>query len=211
MRKVRSLRHWKQRFNHNAKFIWRRPIIWQGETVEVGTPIPEDLVKGRAKLRRFWEAGVIELAEFEDPDVVTGQEPEPVKDPEPFDYAAEWPDTPETAAVQAKAQEDAGLDQEAWEALSDLERADLMQVAMGEMQEEPQEPEGQEPVTVEEGQKPEDLVTKETDRKWHVKGVDEVFKSKTLATAKAAELIAEAEAAESTEDDAWLDGDNPEE
>jgi len=151
-KKVRTLRHWKQRFQKDAEFIWRRPITWQGKIVKAGDPIPKDLQENKTKLRRFWEARVIELAQFEEPDVLTGQKPEPT--PEPPDETSEAPSI-----------KDKELD---------------------------------------------DLVSKETDRKWHVEGVKEVFKSKTLATAKAAEMIAAAQAAESSDDDAWLDGDNPE-
>ncbi len=70
---VRRLRHWKQRFNRNAEFIWRRPTTFAGERCEAGTPIPEALAKSPTKLRRFWESHRIELAEFEAPNVVTGQ------------------------------------------------------------------------------------------------------------------------------------------
>ena len=265
-KKVRTLRHWKQRFDKNAEFIWRRPITWQGKTVKAGDPTPQDLQDNKTKLRRFWEARVIELAEFEEPNVLTGQKQEPAT----FDYMAEWPGTPENVEVQALAMQQAGHDQEAWDALSDMERANLMQIALGDMQtllgsdvlaseldihgemiplgevvelaymesgisvpewnalededrearlqsvvdmmldlgddDEVEEPE----VPSIADKEPADLVTKETDRKWHVEGVEEVFKSKTLATAKAAEMIAEAKAAEAAEDDAWLDGDNQE-
>jgi hypothetical protein len=70
-RKVRTLRHWKQRYDKNAKFIWRKPLTWAGKKVTVGDPIPEDFQP--AKLRRFWESGVIELAEFKEPkNILTG-------------------------------------------------------------------------------------------------------------------------------------------
>lgn len=75
MPKVRKLRHWKQRFDKNAKFIWRKAVKWQGKSVELGSEIPEDLKNNRTKLKRFWEAQVIELAEFEEPNVLTGQVP----------------------------------------------------------------------------------------------------------------------------------------
>jgi len=67
MRKVRRLRHWKQQFNPNAKFIWNKPILWAGEYVKVGSPVPAKLLNIPIKLQRFWSAGVIELAEFEAP------------------------------------------------------------------------------------------------------------------------------------------------
>lgn len=83
---VRKLRHWKQRWNKNAAFVWRRKIMYAGELTEPGSPIPEALAKAPTKLRRFWESHTIELAEFEAPDVATGQvegkKPEPAGDDE---------------------------------------------------------------------------------------------------------------------------------
>ena len=75
-RLVRKLRHWKQRYDKNAEFVWARVLVWQGEQVVPGEPIPEDLNSNKTKLRRFWESRVIQLAEFEDPDVATGEVPE---------------------------------------------------------------------------------------------------------------------------------------
>ncbi len=72
-RKVRILRHWKQRFDRNAKFVWRRSLIYSGERYWPGDPIPDLLAGNKAKLRRFWESGTIELAQFEEPNVLTGQ------------------------------------------------------------------------------------------------------------------------------------------
>ena len=70
---MRRLRHWKQRYDPNAAFVCRRPMTWDGQTYELGDRIPEGLAANQAKLRRFWEAGWIELAEFEAPDIATGQ------------------------------------------------------------------------------------------------------------------------------------------
>lgn len=78
---VRKLRHWKQRFDKNARFIWRRAIKYGGKLTEIGAELPEDFPP--LKLKRFWEAGVIELAEFEDPNVATGQRAEPSKPTRP--------------------------------------------------------------------------------------------------------------------------------
>ncbi|MEE8609003.1 MAG: hypothetical protein V3S55_15470 [Nitrospiraceae bacterium] len=72
-RPIRKLRHWKQRFDRNAEFIWRRPTEYGDWTYESGESIPEQLANNPTKLRRFWESGRIELAEFEMPDVTTGQ------------------------------------------------------------------------------------------------------------------------------------------
>ena len=70
---IRKLRHWKQRFDPNAAFVCRRLMQWGGETYEPGDRIPEELAANKAKLRRFWESGWIELAEFDAPNVATGQ------------------------------------------------------------------------------------------------------------------------------------------
>lgn len=69
---IRKLRHWKQRFHKNAAFIWRRQLLFQGNLTEPGMPIPEILAENPTKLRRFWESKVIELAEFDAPNVATG-------------------------------------------------------------------------------------------------------------------------------------------
>lgn len=71
-KKVRKLRHWKQRFDRNAEFIWRRRLTYAGRAYGPGDPIPADLSEKKTKLRRLWESGTIELAQFEDPDVLTG-------------------------------------------------------------------------------------------------------------------------------------------
>ena len=80
-------RHWKQRFNSNAKFIWRRPARWDGKVRSVGSKIPKTLADNLGKLRTFWEAGWIELAEFEAPNVATGQIAMPA--PSPSETATE--------------------------------------------------------------------------------------------------------------------------
>ncbi len=74
--RVRTLRHWKQRFDKNAEFVFRRTKKWTGREYLPGDPIPEELAANPAKLRRFWESNMIELAEFEEPNVLTGQAPE---------------------------------------------------------------------------------------------------------------------------------------
>ena len=73
MAQVRKLRHWKQRFDKNAKFIWRRKTEYGDWTYEIGEAIPEELENNPTKLRRFWESKRIELAEFKAPNVATGQ------------------------------------------------------------------------------------------------------------------------------------------
>lgn len=71
MRKVRTLRHWKQQFSQNAAFVWRKSITFGGKQT-----VPGERAEGikPTKLRAFWEAGMIELAEFEEPrDVLEGR------------------------------------------------------------------------------------------------------------------------------------------
>lgn len=70
---VRKLRHWKQRFDRNAEFVFRRRLTWGGRAYEPGAGIPRALRDSPTKLRRFWESGTVELAEFEEPNVATGQ------------------------------------------------------------------------------------------------------------------------------------------
>ena len=71
--RVRRLRHWKQRFDPGVQFIWRRAVRWHGKLVKTGDKIPKALAEHPTKLRRFWESGVIELANFEAPNVLTGR------------------------------------------------------------------------------------------------------------------------------------------
>ena len=71
--KVRTLRHWKQQYDPNADFIFRRGLQYGPETFEPGDDIPQALKDNKGKLRRFWEAGWIELALFDEPNVATGQ------------------------------------------------------------------------------------------------------------------------------------------
>ena len=67
MRKqVRKLRHWKQRFNKNAEFIFRRPVMYGNKIHKPGDPIPPELTDNPTKLRRFWESQTIELAREQD-------------------------------------------------------------------------------------------------------------------------------------------------
>lgn len=154
MRKVRRLRHWKQRFNKNARFVWRKPVLWDGRQVEIGEEVPAELLPRAAKLKRFWEAQVIELAEFEMPDVLTGQKAEPKAEPK----------------VEPKAEPIVPPTDD--EVLSPMEPFD-----------------------------PATLVSKETDRKWHVEGLDEVFPSKTKALEAVQALLASGNSTEDGDED----------
>lgn len=213
--KIRSLRHWKQRFDKNAEFIWRRPVKWQGELAAAGDPIPETLSDNKAKLRRFWEAKVIELAVFEEPDVVSGQKLEPTPElkndetligsdlhPNEIDVNGEMVPLGEVVVL---AFENSELTMAEWNTLEGVGREFHIETVIEGMRDFGQEPEPTPEPSVE--VKPEDLVTKETDRKWLVEGIDEVFKSKTLATAAAVEMIAKAKAAAKSGDDDWLGED----
>ena len=53
---IRKLRHWKQRFDKNAKFVWRKFVTYDGEQYVPGDDIPEKLAESKTKLRRFWES-----------------------------------------------------------------------------------------------------------------------------------------------------------
>ena len=72
-KQIRKLRHWKQRFNRNAEFIFRRRVNWGTKIYEPGDLIPKELQDNPTKLRRFWESHTVELAEFDVPNVATGQ------------------------------------------------------------------------------------------------------------------------------------------
>ena len=78
---VGKLRHWKQRFDATAAFVWRRRITWAADgriaEFEIGTLVPDWVLKsmGRTKLSRFWESRVIELAELKSK---SETKPEPV-------------------------------------------------------------------------------------------------------------------------------------
>jgi len=93
LKAIRKLRHWKQRFLPNAAFCWRKNAQWprydaNGQFVEsvdfpAGSALPRWVLEQMpgAKLERFWESGFIELLQFEEPDVASGQLEE--RPPEP--------------------------------------------------------------------------------------------------------------------------------
>jgi len=66
-RKVRNLRHWKQQFNADAAFIARKRLNLSCGVIEPGEILPQEAIDdmGRTKLKRFWAAKRIELAQFE--------------------------------------------------------------------------------------------------------------------------------------------------
>ena len=69
---VRKIRHWKQRYDAKAAFVWRKQTTWstpthKAVTFPAGSVVEEWVLEsmGAAKLRRFWESHRIELREFD--------------------------------------------------------------------------------------------------------------------------------------------------
>lgn len=158
LKRIRKLRHWKQRYDPNAKFVWRRSVTWDGEPVAIGSEIPASLAGNRAKLKRFWASNIIELLAFDEPDVVTGQVPV---------------DGGDTVT---------GTDGD--DTVTGTDGDDTLTGGDDTVT----ETDGDDKVTKPE-RTAEDLVRKETDRKWHVEGVEEVFTSKTKALEAAQALV----------------------
>jgi len=144
-RKVRKLRHWKQRWNKNAEFIWRRPVVFGGVMQNPGDLIPESLKANPRKLRLFWESQRIELADFEAPNVSTGIVEAPPAPPvevmltassvldDEYEFSSEFRINShiegEVIPVQDivdAAFENSGLTMEEWNALPDDERGALI-------------------------------------------------------------------------------------
>ncbi len=69
MRTASRLRHWKQKFNPKAKFIWAKHILYNGQMTIIGAEIPQILIDNPNKVRRFWESKHIQLADFTAPNV----------------------------------------------------------------------------------------------------------------------------------------------
>ncbi len=65
-RRIRTLRHWRQQYDPNAEFVWRRPSVFMGVCYKPGEKIPAELQKNKTKLKRFWESKWIELALFDE-------------------------------------------------------------------------------------------------------------------------------------------------
>lgn len=69
------IRHWKQRYDPDAKFVFlkrlklgldkKKPVVMPGDPVPTG-----DIRLGRARIKRWWHAGIIGLADWVDPDVL---------------------------------------------------------------------------------------------------------------------------------------------
>lgn len=93
---VSAVRHWRQTFDPNAKFVVRRRMLFRGKTLERGDELPSEGMSPHT-LRLWWKAFIIELADWQppkaerpaEPEVAT-PDPDPVvePDPEPADPAA---------------------------------------------------------------------------------------------------------------------------
>ena len=59
----RRARHWKQLWDPNAKFVWRKRLLFNGKHTEVGKAVTKKQRQtlGVNRLRRWWDAGVIEI------------------------------------------------------------------------------------------------------------------------------------------------------
>lgn len=64
--RVRTLRHYRQRYLPGAKFVFRRPRVWMGKQYDIGDEVPASLSENKGKCRIFWDAGYIEIAQFEE-------------------------------------------------------------------------------------------------------------------------------------------------
>lgn len=137
VRPVARLRHWRQRFQKGAKYIWRRRIIWEGKETVVGAECPESLTSNPKKLRLFWEAKTIELRDFDG------------NNPGKKHLRADGTDKPDASTPAPK--------------------------------------------KTEEPAKAEDQVSG-AQRKWNVRGLEEVFTSKGAAVKAAQELLDKQEA-----------------
>ncbi len=85
VRAIRKIRHWKQRWDPRAAFVWRKQTTWstprhKAVTFPAGSVLEDWVIEsmGAAKLRRFWESHRIELLEF---DVDTGRPTPPAPPP----------------------------------------------------------------------------------------------------------------------------------
>ena len=67
------LRHWKQRFDPTARFVFRRATAWGGEAFKPGDIVPDSLAQNTRRLRIMWDARRIALYKFPSVDVATGQ------------------------------------------------------------------------------------------------------------------------------------------
>ncbi len=110
---MKRVRHWKQRFDPDAKFVFlrrlklgldpKRPIVVPGDPVPTG-----DVRLGRARIKRWWHAGIIGLADFKYPEELKREKREAdrkVATEAVFDAAKRLPELVERLeAAQAEAE-----------------------------------------------------------------------------------------------------------
>jgi len=63
---VRRVRHWRQRFNPEAEFVWARPVTFDGRHKKAGTKVDKRKLHPN-KLRRLWFSRFIEEANWKAP------------------------------------------------------------------------------------------------------------------------------------------------
>lgn len=68
-----KVRHWKERFRDDAEFVYVRSLnLGGGVFAKAGDPVDREKFD-LARLRFWWDSGVIRLRDFEAPNVLTGQ------------------------------------------------------------------------------------------------------------------------------------------
>ena len=68
---LRRRRHWKERFDPAAPFLFTRSTRFDGKKHLIGDPVPPE--SSVRSLKKMWRAGRIVRADFEPPNVVTGK------------------------------------------------------------------------------------------------------------------------------------------
>lgn len=93
---IRKLRHWKQQYNKDAAFVWRKDVTWHGKKIKRGTKVSKTILEemGGAKLRRMWESHTIELFEFQ---------PTVMERAEPASFSFEQPESTEEEGTEEEA------------------------------------------------------------------------------------------------------------
>lgn len=105
-------RHWRQRFEPNARFIWRRRINWNGEWTTPGEPIPDDLANNPKKLRVLWDTHRIEIAQWDEeveaePVGESAADDAPITEPEADDDPpSDEPEADDTPPVEPEVDDD---------------------------------------------------------------------------------------------------------
>lgn len=61
---TRIVRHWKQQFDPNARFIFIRPMQLEGRVAQAGEEVPEGLLSP-LKLKVWWRAHMIALRDWD--------------------------------------------------------------------------------------------------------------------------------------------------